>query len=282
MWLIADSGSTKTEWFLFNSEEKRHLLISSGLNPLFLSESEFKDILVESVPKNWIDKVTKLWFYGAGCGTDRIKDETASWLKTIFWKAEIQVDSDLIASARATCGTGKGIVAILGTGSNSCYYNGQNIVNQVKPLGFILGDEGSGAALGKSLLKKLLRNQLPSHLSESIFKDLGMDYDKIVGRVYNSEWPNRFIASCARILHTYLEYPEIKALIINEFDQFVSILSSYKPQSKVHFVGSVAFYFKSYLEESLHKNGLTIGMVLESPAERLIDYHLKNSTGANH
>lgn len=275
MWLIADSGSTKTEWVLFDSTEKKKLL-SSGLNPLFLSGSDFKAKLRESIPKDWVNEVTKLWFYGAGCGTKIVKESTTRWLASIFTKAKIHVDSDLIAAARATCGTDKGIVAILGTGSNSCYYDGQRIVTQVKPLGFILGDEGSGTALGKALLTKLLRNQFSPKLLKVIYDEIGMDYGEIIKRVYKSDWPNRFIASCSRILHAHIEEPEIEMLIRAEFGRFGKILTSYDIVSKINFVGSVAYFFKIQLEEALKENGLELEIVIASPADGLVSYHLKN------
>ncbi len=277
MWLVADSGSTKTAWVLFNANGIKEQIVSSGLNPLFLSESEFKSKLKEIIPAEWANNVTKVWFYGAGCGSDVVKLTTKSWLKATFIKATIEIDSDLLAAARATCGNNKGIVAILGTGSNSCYYDGKDIVQHVKPLGFILGDEGSGAALGKSLLKKLLRNQFSANLTSTIYKNLGMDYDKIIHRVYHSDWPNRFIASCSRVLHTHKNEPEIGKIITSEFGRFVEILQSYNLQLEINCVGSIAFYFKPYLEKSLKDAGLNIGAVLQAPAEELVQYHLKNS-----
>jgi N-acetylglucosamine kinase-like BadF-type ATPase len=276
MWLIADSGSTKTEWILFDSKEKKKLL-TSGLNPLFLSGSDFKAKLKTSIPQDWANEVTKFWFYGAGCGTDKIKESTTRWLKTIFTKADIQVNTDLIAAARATCGTNKGMVAILGTGSNSCYYDGFNIISHVKPLGFILGDEGSGAALGKSLLTNLLRKQLPEKLTDSIYQDIGMSYGEIIERVYRSEWPSRFIASIARLIYKHMNEPEVEVIIRNEFDRFSNILLSYNIKTEVNFVGSVAFYLESHLRESLTRNGLKVGEILKSPTEALVNYHLINS-----
>lgn len=274
MWLIADSGSTKTEWILFDSNEKKKLL-TSGLNPLFLSEPEFKTKLKESIPKDWINEVTKLWFYGAGCGTNKIKLSTKRWLKSIFTKSEIQVDSDLMAAARATFGAEKGVVAILGTGSNSCYFDGEKVAKQIKPLGFILGDEGSGAALGRSLLKKMLRQQLNQELTESIQNELGLTYDQIINRVYHSEWPNRFIASCSKLLLTHIDEPAIINIINDEFGLFVSILKEYKMDTPVNFVGSIAYHYKSNLKDVLNQNDLEVGLILKSPADALVEYHLK-------
>lgn len=275
MWLIADSGSTKTEWVLFDSKEKS-TLVTSGLNPLFLSGEEFKDKVRKSIPKEWVNKVTKVWFYGAGCGTKNVKGSTTRWLQSVFIKSDIQVDSDLIGAARATCVSDKGIVAIMGTGSNSCVYNGHTIAKQIKPLGFILGDEGSGAALGKLLLKKLLRDQFSPKLTELIYQELKMSYDEIIGYVYTSDWPNRFLASCSKVLYTLKSEPEINALIDEEFNRFVGILKKYQVGNKVNFIGSIAFYFQKNLIEILLQNELELGVILKSPAEALVTYHLAN------
>ena len=277
MWLVADSGSTKTTWVLFNSDGVIEEITSSGLNPLFLSESEFKEKLIETIPADWVVVVEKLWFYGAGCGTVDEQLKTTQWLKSTFIKAAIEVDSDLLAAARATCGVKAGIVAILGTGSNSCFYDGKIIVDHIKPLGFILGDEGSGAALGKSLVRKLLRNQLSPQLTTAIHQDLGMSYEELIQKIYRSEWPNRFLASCSKALHTYKGDPEIAGLITSEFDQFTELLETYNSIGNVNFIGSIAFYFKPFLESSLAKRGLKLGVVIKTPADGLVNYHLTNN-----
>lgn len=279
MWLIADSGSTKTEWRLFDSNGIIDSKITKGLNPLFLSKSSFTDEVANQLPELWFAKVTKLWFYSAGCGSEDINKQTEEWLASVFTNAKIEVESDLIAAARATCGSKKGVFAILGTGSNSAYYDGATIIDHIKPLGYILGDEGSGVALGKALLKKLLRNQFPADLSESIYKELGLNYAEFINNVYHSEWPNRFIASCTRVLHSHKNEPIINSLINYEFEQFVMLLKSYPidENSIIHFVGSVAHFFESNLKEVLENNGLILGYVLQSPINGLQEYHLGNN-----
>ncbi len=275
MWLVADSGSTKTEWILFNSSEQVQAVTTAGLNPLYLSEATFFAELDSTVLIDWASQITRIWFYGAGCGTNEVKNKTQVWLSAIFINAKIEVESDLLGAARATCGTNEGIAAILGTGSNSCYYDGKDIKEHIKPLGFILGDEGSGTALGKALLKKLLRDELPTKLSNSIYQELGLGYDEIVSKVYKEEWPNRFIASCSSVLYSYKEEPEIEALINQEFDKFTFLIKTYLSNSKINFIGSIAFYFKIFIKTSLQKQGLKIGLVLKSPTEALVAYHLQ-------
>jgi len=276
MWLVADSGSTKTDWILFNSTGQMQTVTTAGLNPLYLSKTAFIAELEHSILADWATEVTQVWFYGAGCGTNEAINKTQVWLSAIFINAKIEVESDLLGAARATCEANEGIVAILGTGSNSCYYDGKDIKEHIKPLGFILGDEGSGAALGKALLKKLLRDEFSSSLSKLIYKEIGLDYHKIISKVYKEEWPNRFIASCAKALFLYKEEAEIEKILTKEFDTFALLIKKYGSTLKVNLIGSVGFYFKDFIATSLQDQGLEIGLVLKSPTEALVGYHLQN------
>ncbi|MCF6352229.1 MAG: hypothetical protein L3J06_04385 [Cyclobacteriaceae bacterium] len=275
MRLIADSGSTKTEWILFDSTRQMQTVTTAGLNPLYLSEAAFIAELEHSILADWATEVTQVWFYGAGCGTIEVKNKTQAWLSGIFINAKIEVESDLLGAARATCRTSEGIAAILGTGSNSCYYDGKNIKMHIKPLGFILGDEGSGAALGKALLKKLLRDEFSPNLSKLIYKKIGLDYHEIISKVYKEEWPNRFIASCAKALFLYKEEAEIEKILRKEFDTFALLIKKYGSTLKVNLIGSIGFYFKDFIKASLQKQGLETGLVLKSPTEALVGYHLQ-------
>lgn len=278
MYLIADSGSSKTEWRLFDSNGQVNAITSKGLNPLLFTEELFIEEIVKSLPENWVKQVKVLWFYGAGCVSSNVKIKTQHWLNKIFTNASVEVESDLIAAARACCGTEKGIIAILGTGSNSGLYDGKNIVKHIKPLGFILGDEGSGTALGKALLKKLLRNEFSKELSNTLQKDLELTYDEIIANVYRSDFPNKFLASTTRLLHKHIGNKEIEVLIEEEFNKFVMLLKNYDEVDKLtlHFVGSIAFYFESILSKSMSKNKLIMGSILRSPADTLVSYHLKS------
>lgn len=277
MWLVADSGSTKTEWVFFNQEREKKHVFSAGLNPLFLSSKEFNTEVQNSIATKDRLEISKLWFYGAGCGSGNVKENTKSWLARLFVNAIISVDTDLLAAARATCGVRKGLVAILGTGSNSCFFDGNSISRQIKPLGFILGDEGSGAALGKALLKKLLRNQFSPNLAQSIYQEIGMNYDELITKVYSSKLPNRFLASCAKVLHKFKSDEEVAELIETEFDQFAGVLIMYHTKLPVYIIGSVGFYFEEEITKSLEKNNLELGIIIKSPLKTLVNYHLKNN-----
>jgi len=277
MWLVADSGSTKTEWILFDASGEREQFFTAGLNPVFLSKEEFSSEILTYIPSSRRLEVTKLWFYGAGCGSKEVKDKTQLWLTDIFENSLIAVDSDLLAAARAACGTNKGLVAILGTGSNSCYYDGEEIKTQIKPLGFILGDEGSGAALGKVLLQKLLRGELPSDLSKSIFEEIGLNHDEIIANVYQSKQPNRFLASCAKVLYNNKLDKEVAQIITSEFDAFANVLNKYEIKWPVHIIGSVGYYFEEEIRSSLLKHQLESGKIIKSPTKALVKYHLEMS-----
>ena len=276
MWLVADSGSTKTEWVLFDAGGEIEQFFTAGLNPVFLSKEKFSSEILKFIPSYKRVGVTKLWFYGAGCGSKEVKDNTQLWLTNIFENATISVNSDLLAAARATCGSSQGLVAILGTGSNSCFFDGNAIKEQIKPLGFILGDEGSGAALGKALLKKLLRNQFTFKLTDSVYQEIGLNYDEIINKVYYSQWPNRFLASCAKVLYNHKSEQEISAIITTEFDGFSNVLKKYEIKLPVHIIGSVGYYFEKEIGISLQKQGLKLGVVIKSPAKALVSYHLEN------
>ncbi len=276
MWLVADSGSTKTEWILFDEGGIKKQAYSDGLNPLFLSKEEFTAKIVERIPPDWETGVTKLWFYGAGCGTELMQTQTHSWLASLFTQAIIAVESDMLAAARATCGSNEGLVAILGTGSNSCFFDGNIIKEQIKPLGFILGDEGSGAALGKALLLRLLRGQLTPKLSEIIYHDIGLNYDGIINKVYHSQWPNRFLASCAKVLYNHKSEQEVAEIITTEFDGFSNVLKKYEIKLPVHIIGSVGYFFEKEIRASLLKHQLESGKIIKNPAKALVNYHLEN------
>ena len=190
----------------------------------------------------------------------------------------IEVHSDLLASARALCGNEPGIACILGTGSNSCYYDGKEIVDNVSPLGYILGDEGSGAVLGKLLVGDVLKKQLPEPLCEKFLKEYDLDRLEIIRRVYREPFANRFLASLSPFLAKNIEEPAVHRLVLNAFKAFfVRNNTNYKNYKslKVNFVGSIAMYYRSVLEEAAASVDCTIGTIIKSPMEGLILYHSK-------
>ena len=186
----------------------------------------------------------------------------------------------MLGAARGLCGHEKGIVCILGTGSNSCFYDGEEIVSNVSPLGFILGDEGSGAVLGKLLVGDILKNQLPAQLKEEFLKQFDLTAPEIIDRVYRQPYPNRFLASLSPFLAQHLVEPGIRTIVLNSFIAFIrrNVMQYDYTQYPVRFIGSVAYCYKEILQEAAKETGLGIGKILQSPMEGLIEYH----TSANY
>lgn len=221
--------------------------------------------------------IESVYYYGAGCLFDDIcANVRRAIAHNVPTAKTIEVHSDLLAAARALCGQNEGIACILGTGSNSCYYNGTEIVDNVSPLGYILGDEGSGAVLGKLLVGDVLKNQLPKELCEKFLTEYDLDRQKIIEGVYKKPAANRFLASLSPFLIKNIEEPAIHRLVLNAFKSFfvrnIENYSNYKSMP-VSFVGSVAFYYKDVLAEAAKALDITIGTIIKSPMEGLVKYH---------
>ena len=275
MILIADGGSTKTEWCVAEQGKQVQRIITKGINPYFQPEDEItgeiQSILLPELKTTVFDAV---YFYGAGCLPEKIPMMKRALSKYIDAKT-IEVNSDILAAAHGLSGRNPGIVCILGTGSNSCFYDGEKVVANVPALGFILGDEGSGAVLGKLLVGDILKNQLPIELKERFLQQFDLTQAAIIERVYRQPFPNRFLASLSPFLAQNSEVPEIRILVLNAFKAFLyrNVKQYDYHHYKVHFVGSVAFYHKEILEEAIRECGLTMGTIVQSPMDGLIKYH---------
>ena len=276
MILIADSGSTKTDWCVVLKDTPIKRIGTKGINPFFQSEEEIQQMLtINLLPQLPEGTINSVYFYGAGCTPEKapiIRRAIADSLPII---GNIKANSDMLAAARGLCGHEAGIVCILGTGSNSCFYNGEDIVNNVSPLGFILGDEGSGAVLGKLLVGDVLKNQLPPSLKETFLQQFGLTAPEIIDRVYRQPFPNRFLASLSPFIAQHLEEPAIHQLVLGSFIAFLrrNVMQYDYQQYPAHFIGSVAHYYKEILQEAADDTGVEIGKVLQSPMEGLIEYH---------
>ena len=276
MMLIADSGSTKTDWcvILDNTPIKR--IGTKGLNPFFQSEEEIQQELTHSLlpqlPEGTIDSV---YFYGAGCTPEKAPTLRRAIADSLPVVGNIQAYSDMLAAARGLCGREAGITCILGTGSNSCFYDGKEIVNHISPLGFILGDEGSGAVLGKLLVGDILKNQLSPAIKEAFLKQFDLTVPEIIDRVYRQPFPNRFLASLSPFIAQHLEEPGIRQLVLGSFIAFLrrNVMQYDYTQYPAHFIGSVAHCYKEILQEAAQETGIRIGKILQSPMEGLIQYH---------
>lgn len=278
MILIADCGSTKVHWCVLNGRDVEAELFTTGINALLMSEEQIRELIaIEVVPELAGLPINSVYYYGAGCLFDNICANVQRAIATNIPAAEkIEVHSDLLAAARALCGDKAGIACILGTGSNSCYYDGKEIVENVSPLGYILGDEGSGAVLGKLLVADVLKKQLPASLCDKFLSQYELDRQKIIENVYKKPAANRFLASLSPFLIENIEEPSIRQLVLGAFKSFfvrnVANYSNYR-ETPVCFVGSIAHYYRDLLEEVADSLGIKVGIVLKSPMEGLLNYH---------
>ena len=280
MILIADSGSTKTDWCVVEKGKLIQQISTKGTNPFFQSEEEISnEIATALLPQLTTNAFDAVYFYGAGCG---FPDKIAMVHRAIIQHLqvsgdEVEVNTDMLAAARGLCGHEAGIACILGTGSNSCFYNGEEIISNISPLGFILGDEGSGAVLGKLLVGDVLKNQLPSTIKEAFLKQFDLTVPEIIDRVYRQPFPNRFLASLSPFLAQHLDEPAIRTLVLNSFIAFLrrNVMQYDYKQYPAHFIGSVAHCYKDILQEAAQQTGIQVGKILQSPMEGLIQYHQK-------
>ena len=220
MILIADSGSTKVDWRIITADKKVYEASTAGINPFYQNVEEIYTEIEHSLAPQIKAPIQQIYFYGAGCTTS---DKTAILTKAFhksFPKADTEVDSDLLAAARALCGKDAGIACILGTGMNTCYYDGEKIADHVPPLGYMLGDEGSGAYLGRKLVVAYLRKSLPNDMVSAFYDEYKTDKAEILDSVYKQSFPNRYLAKFTRFLKKYSENNFIKELVLGGFDDF--------------------------------------------------------------
>lgn len=284
--LIVDSGSTKTSWcFAFlpdtSSADGARTVTTEGLNPAVMSAEEVEEKIakalnhcLQSLSISAAD-VDNVFFYGAGCIAGRTVVVSES-IQSILVDARIYVADDQLGAARALCGHKAGIACILGTGSNSCLYNGENIVAHTPALGYVLGDEGSGAVLGRKFLNAVLKQTLPENIRKRFLQESGLDMAEVINRVYRSPAPNRFLASMSKYIHGYLDEKEVRDIVIDNFEDFIrnNILAYGDKFRTINVVGSIAYHYKEQLTEAASRNGFQIGKIIKSPIEGLIEYHM--------
>ena len=273
--LIADSGATKTDWCVAKNGEILFRFTGKGISPVYQSEDEITEEIQKNVYpllKNW--PIDAVYFYGSGC----IPEKTVvvrSAIRRSLPIETIEVYSDLIAAAHALCGREAGIACILGTGSNSCEWDGEKIVKHVPPLGFILGDEGSGAVLGKLLVSDALKNQLSPGLKDKLLEQYGLTQVIIIDRVYKQPFPSRFLASLSPFILENIDDPTIRRIVDKSFSDFFerNVMQYHYQENKVNFVGSIAFHYADYLKETAERNAICIGTIFASPMEGLVAYY---------
>jgi glucosamine kinase len=278
MILIADGGSTKTDWRLLKEGREYKQIQTTGFNPYLVNTAEIEEILWKEL-QPYIDNkgVNKIYYYGAGCSTATKNQSVESAFESVFPNARISVDHDLIGAARASCKNEPGIAAILGTGSNSCLYDGKRITDQIFSLGFFFGDEGSGAFLGKNLISAFLHNELPADLSAKLVSEYPMSKESILDAIYNKPAPSRFLASFSTFINENRNHPFILNLIHDNFRQFFKYQVCCYPQHKevpINFVGSIAFHYQDILQQVGNEFGIKVGKVIQAPIEGLVEYHM--------
>ena len=279
MILLADSGSTKTDWGLVENGKLVKRLRTSGMNPFQMSEEaiteEIKTHLVPELPGTVLDEVH---FYGAGCTKEKQPIVERALRANLTINGECEVASDMLGAARGICGHKPGIACILGTGSNSCSYDGKNLVKNVSPLGFILGDEGSGAVLGKLLVGDVLKNQMPEAITKRFFEKYKLTSAEIIDRVYRQPKPNTFLASFVPFLEENIDEPKIYNLVKESFRSFLrrNVMQYDGWQTlPIGFNGSIAKIYKKPLLEALEEEGMHLGRIIQAPMEARVEYHVE-------
>lgn len=280
MFLIADSGSTKAHWALVVNKKLEKQVITKGFNPYFVSTEDICTLLEKEllpfIPKEGIKNV---YFYGAGCSSEAKNAIVESALKKTIQTATIFVDHDLLGAARALFNSHEGIACILGTGSNSCYYDGKDIKENIFSLGYFFGDEGGGVHLGKTLMRYYLKNELPSDLRNAFQKRYSFTTEQILDSIYNKPNPNRFLATFSEFCSEHKTHAFVIDLIKKCFREFfVYQVTQYSNYKKVNtsYVGSVGHVYKDLLVEVAKEFDVKVKDVVRSPMDGLVDYHIKN------
>ena len=288
MTIIADSGSTKTDWTVTGPCEKK--LSTQGLNPVLMTKEQMTSILrcellpqmedlgCMKVAQEDNDEKLSVFFYGAGVRPE-MEEKMSFVLQSVFQplnrKIEVSAASDLLGAARALCGHNEGIACILGTGANSCLYNGRFIVGNTPALGYILGDEGGGAALGKAFLNALFKGGLPETMRDDYLKQSRLTLEDIIRKVYREPMPNRFLASTSLYIGAHINHPGLRQIVTENFRLFLrrNVKPYNRPDLPVSFVGSIASHYEQLLCEAAQEEGFILGKIMKSPIEGLVEYH---------
>lgn len=277
MILLADSGSTKTDWWLYSNNKIIQKFRTLGLNPYFVTTQQVKEELQKEFLHSFEPgKVDQVFFYGAGCSSDPKKAVINNALKALFPNAYTEVEHDLLASARALHGDNPGIASILGTGSNACLYDGKDITESLFSLGYMFGDEGSGAHLGKTYIAAHLKKKVPAAIHKAFMHEYGLSDEDIITNIYKKENPNRFLASFTPFLKAHLDDPYIYQLVEQCFDDFfteqVSKFTNYQ-NMRFGCIGSIGFHFREVLNKAAARHNIIPEIFLISPMEGLMQYH---------
>lgn len=278
MKLIAESGSTRTEWALVEGDHLIQRVFTDGLNPFFQTRREISRSVRLGLPESFFKrKLNQVYYYGAGCSSHEKKNILGASLVAQF-KTPVQVESDLLAAARGLFKCESGIACILGTGSNSCFYDGKIVVKNVKSAGYILGDEGSGAVLGKLFLADLLKNLTPKELADEFYEKFRISTNDVMESVYNLPFPNRFLGTIAYFLKDYMDNEYVYNLLVNNLRGFFNrnVCQYDYMNYPIRFVGSLAYLYSDTLRSVAKEFGVEIDVIEETPMNGLIDFHSMN------
>ncbi len=279
MLIIVDSGSTKADWQIIHADGTRELLTTMGFNPFFHDEDRIESELKKDfVQKVAVDDVQAVYFYGAGCSDAMRCDIIKRGLQRIFINANIEVLHDLLASARAACGASEGIACIIGTGSNTCLYDGKNVIDNVSNLGYLLGDEGSGSHLGKLLIRAFFYRELPDDIEAKFVAGYGSDKRAFLNHIY-SDGANVYLADFARFFSANRTHFYIQKLAAEAFTELTERhILKYEGCHRIpiNFVGSVAHHFQDILKVVLDEHDLNMGIIIKKPIDKLVEYHLQH------
>lgn len=277
MKLIIDSGTTKTHWVFLAGKQIAENFTTTGFNPYYSNSESIRENIARELPENLdLNKVGHLYFYGTGCSTQTNCSKVHNILKPFFPKAIIETHHDLYGAAVALQKHHKGIAAILGTGSNSCLWDGNEITENQPSVGWLIGDEGSATYLGKLLLKAFLSGEMPPEITTAFYNYIGLDFEGALHKIYGKPQPNKWISSLSPFASAHIEQEEIKALVKKNFRNFLSAqitkYTGYR-ELKISFVGSVAWHFREVLREVLQEERLHTGIILQQPMDGLIEFH---------
>jgi len=279
MYLIADSGSTKCDWMLLKDNSETESFSTMGFNPFFHNETIISNAIKDNEAlAKYANDVELIFLYSAGCSSKELKLIVERGLLQVFTKANIYVDHDLVGAAFSTYSGTPGITCIMGTGSNSCFFDGDIVTEEVPALGYILGDEGSGSYFGKKLLADYLYKKLPTEINSLLQDELKLTKKEIFENVYMKPHANVYLASFMKIFSTYKENAYVKNTVAAGMKHFlenhVCCFANYK-SVPVHFIGSIAFHFEDILKAEAKKLGIEVGNIIKKPIDGLVDYHLK-------
>ena len=274
MRLIIDAGSTKMGWILMDVQEVKAHFVTKGFNPNYSPMQDLVEICSGASLPN--DNIHSIHYYGTGCGNDQNCQAIKEVFQNQFPDAEIHVTHDLMAACHAVLGHEKGIACILGTGSNSCLYDGESIIEKAVSLGYLVGDEGSGMHIGREVVRAYFYGFMPEDLCQKFEETYHLELKDFIDKVYHQPLPSRYLATFAKFAGEHQSNPFIKELVKGCFKSFIEafVLRYDASRSlKVSFIGSVAYHFQDILKESLAEYGLTLGEVMQTPAEGLIKYY---------